>query len=116
MPASSQPSTVAMSRMPPPSWTGSSTAARIASTTLAPLTGRPGEGAVQVDQVQPFEAGLGEGAGLAGRVGLNTVAVSISPRSSRTAAPSFKSMAGKRITGRDQLDRGSPFSLRSLKK
>jgi uncharacterized protein (DUF2147 family) len=60
-------SIVAMSRMPPPSWQGTSTAARIASTAPA-LTGAPGEGAVEIDQMQPFAARVGEGAGLRRRI------------------------------------------------
>ena len=54
--------------MPPPSCTGICTEARIASTARA-FTGLPAKAPFEVDHVQPVEARLLEGAGLARGVG-----------------------------------------------
>ena len=81
-----------------PAESGSSIAARIAW--IASRIGRLAlEGAVQIDAMQPFEIRrrrklLAWAAGSS----LKTVAVSITPRFRRTQRPSFRSMAGKRIT------------------
>ena len=53
--------------MPPPSCTGIPTRARIASTAAA-LRGAPGEGAVQIDHMEPGETLPLEGRGLRGRI------------------------------------------------
>ena len=54
--------------MPPPSWTGTRAAARMAATAVG-VDRSAGEGAVQVDDVEPLEAGVLPGASLGGRVG-----------------------------------------------
>ena len=58
-----------------------------------------GEGAVEVDDVQIVEAlASAKALRLRGRIALNTVARAMSPCTRRTHWPSFRSMAGNRIT------------------
>ena len=97
-PASIQASTLARVRMPPPNCTGIETALRIAST-AAPFTARPWAEPFRSTTCSQLKPALTNcSAWSAGEV-LNTVASFMSPRSSRTQWPSFRSMAGKRITG-----------------
>src|SRR5215203_734405 len=60
-PLASQPSTVFMSRMPPPSCTG-------IDAILRRVHGLAGEGAVEIDDVEPFEALRFEARGLRRRI------------------------------------------------
>ena len=79
--------------MPPPSWTGTETASRMASTAAA-FTALPSTAPFRSTtwiQGKPDCAHCR--AWSAGEV-LNTVAVSRSPCSTRTHWPSFRSMAG----------------------
>ena len=57
---------LSMVRMPPPSWVGTSTAFRI-STDRRAIDRMAFDRAVEIDQMQPFAAGMGEGLGLGGR-------------------------------------------------
>ncbi len=94
IPRSSHRSIAARSRMPPPSWTLRSTARQIART-ASPLTERPAKSAIETERRQPAaKADFRELAGLSRRVVVDTVALAISPRTRRTQAPAFKSIAG----------------------
>ena len=111
-PRDSQPSIVAMSRMPPPSWQGTCTAARIASTAGA-FTGRPAKAPLRSTRCSQSQPAAAKAAACAAGSVPKTVALSISPRRSRTQAPSFRSIAGyriiaglRRMRGRCPLPRG----------
>ena len=68
-----------------------------------------GEGAVEIDAVQPFKTLGREGRACAAGSALNTVASSITPFFRRTQWPSFRSMAGKMIMGRHLRKFSSSF-------
>src|SRR4051794_3991933 len=83
--------------MPPPSWMRRSTASRI-ERTASPLTDFPANApsrSTTCSHLNPVAAKL---RACAAGSPLNTVALAISPRTRRTQAPPFRSMAGNRIT------------------
>src|SRR5947207_5511379 len=96
MPSASQLSIAARSRIPPPSWILRSTAWRIART-ASPLTECPAKApsrSTTCSQRKPIAANW---RACAAGSSLNTVALAISPRTSRTQAPPLRSIAGNRI-------------------
>ena len=66
-----------------------------------------GEGAVEVDDMQPGEAGFGKFPGLRGGIRAEYGGAAISPRRRRTQAPSLRSIAGYRITASRARPRGA---------
>ncbi len=96
-PFSSQPSTVAMSRMPPPSCTGMPTLSRMRSTAAA-FTGLPAKAPSRSTMCRYSKPCCSKARACAAGSRWNTVARAMSPCSRRTARPSFRSMAGNRIT------------------
>src|SRR5207237_9306713 len=98
-PLPSQPSIVARSRMPPPSWTGIATASTIRSTAAA-LTGLPAKAPSRSTTWRYSNPCASKACACAAGSRWKTVARAMSPCSSRTHCPSLRSMAGKRITRR----------------
>ena len=92
-PSSSQRAMVAMSRMPPPSCTGMPAAATMAATAAA-FTGRPAKAPLRSTTWSQRQPAAANSRACAAGSALKTVAVAISPRTRRTQAPSFRSMAG----------------------
>src|SRR5690242_11062052 len=96
-PLSSQASTVAVLRMPPPSCTGIFTSFKMRSTAAA-FIGLPAKAPSRSTMCRYSKPCVSKARACAAGSRLNTVARAMSPCSSRTARPSFRSMAGKRIT------------------
>src|SRR5205823_4594790 len=96
MPRSSQRSIAARSRMPPPSWILRPPAWQIAAT-AAPLTERPANAPSRSTTCSHSKPRSANSCACAAGSLLNTVALAISPRTRRTQAPPFRSIAGKRI-------------------
>jgi hypothetical protein len=84
---------VAMSRIPPPSWAGTGQASRIASTAPA-LTGAPANAPFRSTRCSQAQPASTKARAWSAGLSLNTVALSMSPRKSRTACPSLRSIAG----------------------
>src|SRR5712692_5508145 len=95
-PLSSQPSIVAMSRMPPPSCTHRPTVSRMRSTE-ATFIGLPAKAPSRSTMWRCRKPADSKACACAAGSWLNTVARAMSPCSSRTHAPPFKSIAGNRI-------------------
>ena len=106
-PLPSQPSIVAMSRMPPPSCTHRPTVSRMRST-AAPFIGLPAKAPSRSTTCRCLKPCVSNACACAAGSRLNTVARAMSPCSRRTARPSLRSMAGNRIT------RGFHSSRRAL--
>src|SRR6266478_7633906 len=96
MPFASQASTVSRSRMPPPSCTGMETAFSIASTAGA-FIGLPAKAPSRSTTCRYSNPCAAKLRACAAGSRLNTVARAMSPCSSRTHWPFFRSMAGNRI-------------------
>src|SRR5215203_55012 len=96
-PLPSQPSMVAMSRMPPPSCTQRPTVSRMRSTADT-FIGLPAKAPSRSTTCRCLKPCVSKMCACAAGSRLNTVARAMSPSSRRTARPSFRSMAGNRIT------------------
>src|ERR1700722_12811367 len=95
-PLPSQPSTVAMSRMPPPSCTHRPTVSRMRSTAAA-FIGLPAKAPSRSTTCRWRKPSASKVCACAAGSRLNTVARAMSPCWSRTHTPSLRSIAGKRI-------------------
>ena len=95
-PRASHISIPAISRIPPPSWTGIVTAARIAST-LDRLTARPSTAPLRSTTCSHRKPWAWNCAAWSAGSSLNTVSRSKSPLRRRTQRPSLRSIAGYRI-------------------
>ena len=96
-PRPSHASMVAMSRMPPPSCSGMSTASSMAPTAPA-LTGLPANAPSRSTMWSQAKPAAAKARACAGGSSEKTVARAMSPCTRRTHAPPLRSMAGKRIT------------------
>src|SRR5580658_465717 len=85
--------------MPPPSSIVMSTARRIART-ASPLTPAPAKAPSRSTTCSQRKPSAAKSCACAAGSVLNTVALAISPRTRRTQAPPFRSIAGRRIIGR----------------
>src|SRR3954470_2582347 len=103
-PLPSQPSIVAMSRMPPPSCTQRPTVSRMRSTADT-FIGLPAKAPSRSTTCRCLKPWVSKVCACAAGSRLNTVARAMSPCSRRTARPSFRSMAGNRITTRSHPTR-----------
>src|SRR6202051_205124 len=96
-PLRSQPSTVARSRIPPPSCSGILTAPRMPSTAET-FIGLPAKAPSRSTKCRYSKPCRSNACACAAGSRLNTVARAMSPCCRRTARPSLRSMAGNRIT------------------
>src|SRR5262249_6243670 len=107
-PLSSQPSIVAMSRMPPPSCTHRPTVSRMRS--IAPaLRGLPAKAPSRSTTCRWRKPSDSNSCACAAGSRLNTVARAMSPCSRRTQTPSLRSIAGNRIIFRSLRVGACPY-------
>src|SRR4051812_14860627 len=112
-PFSSQPSIVFMSRMPPPSCTQRPTVSRMRSTAVT-FIGLPANAPSRSTTCRWRKPCVSNACACAAGSRLNTVARAMSPCCRRTARPSLRSMAGKRIIMRPSFRKPSAARLSGI--